>query len=189
MVEKTSMLFGGTTGQISEKGINSLPPEILMTVMIKTFSEYFISVKPICSPDLRLPPLEWPGISNAGMQVVGAGKSCHRQLHLRHPWLLDHRNFIYTIIGWEGALCFLPSYPAWRQPGHLHGDHQVLNCLKAPILSSNCALCRLVQVRRVHIKATYSLLRRKGALEFVNRFNLLTGGKCISRLQNLLTDY
>ena len=56
MVEKTSMLFGGTTGQISEKGINSLPTEILMTVMIKT--EYFISVKPICSPDLRLPPLE-----------------------------------------------------------------------------------------------------------------------------------
>ena len=42
--------------------------------------------------------------------------------------------------------------------------------MKAPILSSNCALCRLVQVRRVHIKATYLVLSGKGALEFVCNF-------------------
>ena len=95
--------------------IASLPPFLIFVEILcrqkkcwvqfaSYLKEYFISVKPICSPDLRLPPLEWPGISNAGMQEVGAGESCHRQLHLRHPWLLDHRNFIYTIIGWEGAL-------------------------------------------------------------------------------------
>ena len=38
------------------------------------------------------------------------------------------------------------------------------------IISSDCVLCRLVQVRRVHIKATCSLLSGKGALEFVCNF-------------------
>ena len=62
-VEKT---FDST----SEKGIDSLPPEILTMVMIKNFGEEISSPIDICSPDLHIPLLERPGISHAGLQEL-----------------------------------------------------------------------------------------------------------------------